>query len=131
MFIGRNEELADLRAEFATGKPSLDIMYGRRRGGKSTLIQEATKDLSSLYFQATRGLPSDNPRMSKEAAIAAIGDDNILGGMANWPSTLHQLASVADPRNEASLELLGIERCEDVANPVVRRRPVLERAESA
>ena len=65
MFIGRNEELADLRAEFATGKPSLDIMYGRRRGGKSTLIQEATKDLSSLYFQATRGLPSDNPRMSK------------------------------------------------------------------
>jgi AAA+ ATPase superfamily predicted ATPase len=96
MFIGRKEELADLHAEFAAERPSLVIMYGRRRVGKSTLIQEATRHLPSIYFQATRGLPSDNLRMFKEAATASIGDDGILGGMANWHSTLHHLASVAE-----------------------------------
>lgn len=96
MFIGRKEELADLRAESAAERPSLVIMYGRRRVGKSTLVQEATKDLPSIYFQATRGLPSDNLRMFKAAVIATIGDDGIIGGMANWHSTLHHLASVAD-----------------------------------
>ena len=35
------------------------------------------------------------------------------------------------PGDEAVLELFGIERCEDVANPVVRWRPILEGAEAA
>ena len=34
--------------------------------------------------------------MFKEAVIATIGDDNIVGEMANWHSTLHHLASVAE-----------------------------------
>jgi AAA+ ATPase superfamily predicted ATPase len=34
--------------------------------------------------------------MFKEAATDTIGDDGIIGGMANWHSALHYLASVAE-----------------------------------
>ena len=72
MFIGREAELTDLRREFAAKRPSLVIIYGRRRVGKSTLIQKAAKDRPSIYYQATRGLASDNLDMFKIAATAAI-----------------------------------------------------------
>jgi uncharacterized protein len=96
MFIGRKSELEDLRSEFAAARPSLVIMYGRRRVGKSTLIQEATQDLPSIYFQATRGLASDNLTMFKVAAISAVGDDGLIGEMPNWFTMLNHLATVAE-----------------------------------
>jgi AAA+ ATPase superfamily predicted ATPase len=95
MFIGREAELSDLRREFAAQRPSLVIMYGRRRVGKSTLIQQATKDRPSIYYQATRGLASDNLDMFKTAATAAIGDDGIIGAMPDWFTLLNHLATIA------------------------------------
>ena len=95
MFIGREAELTDLRREFAAKRPSLVIIYGRRRVGKSTLIQEAAKDRPSIYYQATRGLASDNLDMFKIAATAAIGDDGMIGEMPNWFTLLNHLATVA------------------------------------
>jgi AAA+ ATPase superfamily predicted ATPase len=98
MFIGRKNELADLAKEFAADRPSLIIMYGRRRIGKSTLIQEATKNLPSIYFQATKGLASDNLDLFKVAAIAAVGDDGVIGEMPNWFTMLNHLAGMAERR---------------------------------
>lgn len=96
MFIGRENELADLAAEFAADRPSLIIMYGRRRIGKSTLIQEATKKLRSIYFQATKGLVSDTLDLFKVAAIAEVGDDGVIGDMPTWFTMLNHLATVAE-----------------------------------
>lgn len=96
MFIGRKDELTDLEKEFAADRPSLIIMYGRRRVGKSTLIQEATNRLRSIYFQATKGLASDNLDLFKAAAVAAVGDDGVIGDMPNWFTMLNHLAAVAE-----------------------------------
>jgi len=71
-------------------------MFGRRRAGKSTLIQEATKDIPSIYYQATRGLASDNLDMFKTAAITAVGDDGVTGEMPNWFTMLNHLATIAE-----------------------------------
>jgi AAA+ ATPase superfamily predicted ATPase len=96
MFVGRKRELDDLRVEFSARRPSLVIMYGRRRVGKSTLLQEATKGLPSIYFQATRGLTSDNLDLFKAAVAQAIGDDGILSQMPNWFTMLNHLTTVAE-----------------------------------
>lgn len=76
-------------------------------------------DLPSICFQATRGVLSDNLRMFKEAVIATIGDDNIVGGMANWHSTLHHLASVAEriPSLVVTLDEFPFPCEEDKARP--------------
>lgn len=94
-FIGRKNELADLRKELSSPEPSLIIMYGRRRVGKSTLIQEAAKGLPFLYFQATRDIARANLAYFKAAAVQAVGDDGIIGNMPDWFSTLNHLAQMA------------------------------------
>ena len=46
-FIGRERELADVNAEFSARRPSLVVVYGRRRIGKSTLLQHAAAECQS------------------------------------------------------------------------------------
>jgi AAA+ ATPase superfamily predicted ATPase len=48
MFIGRKRELASLAEEFDTSSPSLIVVYGRRRVGKSELIREALRGRALL-----------------------------------------------------------------------------------
>jgi uncharacterized protein len=54
LFVGRQNELGLLGEELKTAKASLAIIYGRRRIGKSTLILEAIKDRTHVFYQATR-----------------------------------------------------------------------------
>ncbi|MCQ2914018.1 MAG: ATP-binding protein [Alphaproteobacteria bacterium] len=51
-FIGRTKELSDLEQEY-NSKHSFVVLYGRRRIGKTALIQEFIKDKPALYFLAT------------------------------------------------------------------------------
>ena len=44
MFIGRERELADLNIRYDSGKFEFAVVYGRRRVGKTTLINELIKD---------------------------------------------------------------------------------------
>ena len=44
-FIGRTKELSDLKQEY-NNKHSFDVIYGRRRIGKTALIQEFIKGIA-------------------------------------------------------------------------------------
>lgn len=44
MFIGREKELEELRKQFNSDKKSIILVYGKRRVGKTRLIEEALKD---------------------------------------------------------------------------------------
>jgi uncharacterized protein len=96
MFIGRQSELASLRQEFAADRPSLVVVYGRRRVGKSTLIQEAARNLPHVLYQATRVSPSLNLEAFKDEIARSLGTDEILAGLADWLSTFHYLARAAE-----------------------------------
>ncbi len=52
-FVDRIDEAARLRDALAREKPSLVVIYGRRRLGKSTLIRRVLSD-SDVYFLADR-----------------------------------------------------------------------------
>ncbi len=52
-FVDRIEETARLRGALSREKPSLVVMYGRRRSGKSTLAKRVLSD-SDVYFLADR-----------------------------------------------------------------------------
>lgn len=44
MFVGREEELRTLEKLYAKGSFQLIVMYGRRRVGKTTLINKFIED---------------------------------------------------------------------------------------
>ena len=52
-FIGRKEELLQLEKEYSLGTFGLSIVYGRRRVGKTYLLQEFLRDKRGSYFVAT------------------------------------------------------------------------------
>jgi len=59
MFIGREEELKTLSKHYNSDKFSFIPIYGRRRIGKTRLIEEFIKDKKAIFFTAvedTRGL---------------------------------------------------------------------------
>ena len=50
MFIGRDKELAKLNQLYNSDKFEMAVIYGRRRIGKTTLINEFVKDKPTIYF---------------------------------------------------------------------------------
>jgi len=81
LFVGRQNELALLGEELTAAKASLAIVYGRRRIGKSTLIREAIKDRTHLFYQATRVTSSLNLESFKAEVAHGLGADDLLTGL--------------------------------------------------
>lgn len=50
MFIGRDKELAALQNKYESGRFEFIIIYGRRRIGKTALINHFLSDKKSIYF---------------------------------------------------------------------------------
>ena len=101
MFIGRDSEIKDLRSVRELKKASLVVCRGRRRIGKSTLIQEFAKDFS--LFVEIQGLPPHS-RTDVEAQLEnfmqmvckALKLPNISA--RNWPHAFDLLASLLKER---------------------------------
>ena len=53
MFVGREKELSDLNSRYERGSFEFAVIYGRRRVGKTTLINEFVKDKECIVYTAT------------------------------------------------------------------------------
>ena len=60
MFIGRNRELATLDNLYKSGKFEFAVIYGRRRVGKTALINQFIKDKKSIYFMGIESNAKQN-----------------------------------------------------------------------
>ncbi|MBR9692849.1 ATP-binding protein [Candidatus Woesearchaeota archaeon] len=70
MFINRKKELAFLNQLAREKKPTLLILYGRRRVGKSALLVEFAKKNKALYLLARQGTEKDQlSKLSEEIAL--------------------------------------------------------------
>lgn len=54
MFIGRKKELKELNEKYYSNRKEFGVIYGRRRIGKSSLINEFLKDKNGILFQAKK-----------------------------------------------------------------------------
>ena len=60
MFIGRNFELAELNRLYDTDTFQFAVIYGRRRIGKTTIINEFIKDKEVIYFTGVESNEKQN-----------------------------------------------------------------------
>lgn len=68
MFIGRERELKRLNAMYQSDRLEVAIVYGRRRVGKTTLINEFCKEKKTVFFAAME----NSAEMNLEALSGAI-----------------------------------------------------------
>ena len=83
-FIGRDEELKILEEQYALDH-SFVILKGRRRVGKSRLLEEFLKDKEHLYFEVDRET-SASILTSLSAEIS--GTSGISLGFRSWSDAL-------------------------------------------
>lgn len=77
MFKNRKREIKILKDIYKSGKPKLVILYGRRRVGKTELLNEFSRKHKSLYLLARQESVKDQlKKMSDE--IAAFFSDKVL-----------------------------------------------------
>lgn len=60
MFIGRERELASLNKLYTSDKFEFAVIYGRRRVGKTALINQFIKDKKAIYFMGVESNAKQN-----------------------------------------------------------------------
>lgn len=88
-FVGRKDELSRMERQYRLSGNRCCSIYGRRRVGKTTLINEFCKDKRSVRFLGSSGNSADNLSLMKES----MGDAGILATDADsYHSLFHILA---------------------------------------
>lgn len=91
MFVGRQREIRTLEQQFDSSKPSLTVIYGRRRVGKSTLLQRVVETREHVYFQATRITDGDSRVLLQRAIALALGEHEVLRSTLDWEGIFRYL----------------------------------------
>lgn len=60
MFVGRERELATLERLYASGRFEFAVVYGRRRVGKTALIDRFIRDKRAIYFMGVESNEKQN-----------------------------------------------------------------------
>ena len=83
MFVGREKELEELNRLYKQDRFQLFILYGRRRVGKTTLLNEFCRSRDSIFYAAEQ----TNDKMNLEKVSAEVfrfyGEEHV-SGFSNW-----------------------------------------------
>lgn len=86
-FIGREKELADLNELYMQDKFQLFVLYGRRRVGKTTLLNEFCKDKDTIFYSAEQS--NDKLNLEKFSALVfSFYNVNNLEPFSSWTNAL-------------------------------------------
>jgi len=95
-FIGRRRELAVLNELSASGRAELFVLYGRRRVGKTELLQQLCARQRAAYFLAAQVRDKDNLRAFKKVLEDALVDPLIASiDFPDWGAALNYAAERA------------------------------------
>ena len=100
-FIGRERESSFLEELHGSGRPELFVLYGRRRVGKTELLQRFCQERRAVYFFATQVREKDNLR-ALGLAIAE-GLDDPLAGEVEFPDLAAALSYLAERAKDERL----------------------------
>jgi hypothetical protein len=100
-FLGRDRELAVLGELHDSGRPELFVLYGRRRVGKTELLQQFCRGRRAVYFLAAQVREKDNLRAFRDALVEGLGDPLAQG--IEFPDWSAALGFVAERAREERL----------------------------
>ena len=103
-FIGREQELADLNELYSQDKFQLFVLYGRKRVGKTTLLNEFCKDKDTIFYSAEQS----NNKLNLEKFSSRVFnyyDENNLEPFSSWTNAL----SYIDERQKSEKLVLVID----------------------
>ena len=86
-FIGREKELNDLNELYQQNRFQLFVLYGRRRVGKTTLLNEFCKDKDSIFYSAEQS--NDKLNLEKfSVQVFSFYQETNLEPFSSWTNAL-------------------------------------------
>ena len=104
VFIGREKELAELNDLYVQDKFQLFVLYGRRRVGKTTLLNEFCKGKDTIFYSAEQSNNKLNLEKFSRLVFNFYGEDN-LEPFSSWGNAL----SYIDERQKEKRLILVID----------------------
>lgn len=101
MFVGRDTELKQLDRMYAKKGFQMAVVYGRRRVGKTTLIDAFAKGKPTLYFTAQQRSSLQNLVQFSRTVYAFFGMPEDSGSFPDWRSAFSFIAAMAERRGDA------------------------------
>lgn len=96
MFVGRHQELDQLNQAYQENDFQFTVIYGRRRIGKTSLINEFLKDKKSIYYVALEENAEDNlKRFSDAISIFKNTDQGGKEKFANFEECFKEITHLA------------------------------------
>jgi AAA+ ATPase superfamily predicted ATPase len=97
MFIGREKELETLNRHYASGKFEFVTIYGRRRVGKTTLIQKFCKGKKTILFPAFETTAKNNLGLLSAAIFSCTDPDmNTPPSFDSFKRAFERIAELAE-----------------------------------
>lgn len=94
MFIAREKELNALTEKYESANFEFAIIYGRRRVGKTRLIEEFAKDKNCIFFSAMKDSNRNSSLIQLSKCISGSDDDN-FPIFSSFQSAFHEIAERA------------------------------------
>ena len=92
MFVGREHELNVMRRLYERRGFEMVVLYGRRRIGKTSLIEEFAKDKRALFFTALQQSDLLNLRGFSAAIAEFYGQPSEMPPFATWQQAFGYIA---------------------------------------
>lgn len=83
-FIGRHQQLAELRRILQSDSPEFIAVYGRRRVGKTFLVKEAASDNFTFYFTAAHEVPKNEQLTNFILQLKRYSGNESLSKPKSW-----------------------------------------------
>jgi len=118
MFIGRHEELDLLEELYSSKRFQFLVMYGRRRVGKTSLLQEFAKNHKTIFFSAQEKNDTLNlDDFSK--AVLKFFSDSYYSSFSDWETAFRY---IGDKASDSERIMLVIDEFPFIAgeNPSVK-----------
>lgn len=100
MFVGREDELEVLGRQYKRPGFKMAVLYGRRRVGKTTLVDQFIKGKRTLYFTAQQKSDAINLRAFSQAIYRFFDMPDGAGPFQSWLDALEYIAAQADQTGE-------------------------------
>ena len=96
MFIARETELEKLNKRFHSDSMEFIVVYGRRRVGKTALINEFVKDKKAIYYSAINATAKDNLEvLSKAIYLYENPEASEIPSFHSFDAAFHEIGRLA------------------------------------